>query len=148
MRPMSPRDRSRSGPQPASALMGRAAASAARSVCWIAHVFGATSATTKNRVTLRTVAPTTPQPPNSRLASTPSSVDCTSCVDSTTSSVGLSHSWSSTSDSSTSPRLPLVSARAWALACDTRVRAVSATARTIDSRNSSTTAATIDPVGS
>ena len=59
------------------------------------------------------------------------------------SSVGLSHSWSSTSDSSTSPRRPLVSASACAFAFDTRVSAVSATARMIESRNRNVMAARI-----
>src|SRR5690606_9147822 len=138
---MRARELTRRGQSRARRLIGRAGASAARSVCWMAQVFGATSATTKNRVTLAIVAANTPQAPKSEEASTPRRVDWISWLESTTSSVGLSHSWCSTSERRTSPRLPCVSASAIALAFETRVRAVSATARRIEKRNSSATAA-------
>jgi hypothetical protein len=63
----------------------------------MAHVLGATSATTKKSVTLRRVTSTMPAAPlKTRLANTPSRVDCTSWLVSATSSTGLSHSWCST----------------------------------------------------
>src|SRR5690554_387715 len=68
--------------------------------------------------------------------------DWTSWLASTTSSSGFSHAWFSTRCNTVSPLRPAVSASAWALGTDTRVRAVSATARKIDSRNRTATTAT------
>ena len=50
-----------------SAMINGASASATLSVCWIAKVFGVTSANTNNRMVMPTVAMSSPAPSNCRI---------------------------------------------------------------------------------
>ncbi len=139
VRPMRPRESSRSGPNRESAETGGAAMSAARSGCSMAQVLGAASASTKTTTTLRNVATATPHAPKSWSETMPVRVACTSWQTRTTSSTTLRNrsGCETSSTSRLAPRRPS-SWRANALARVMRVSAVSASARNTEASNMTT----------
>jgi len=134
--PISPRDRSRSGGNVLRKCRSGVMRSAARSVCWMAYVFGATSANTKNTATSRTVPTATPMGPSSRSINTPTRVAEPSCEARSTSSTELRVvTGESSISTSRCARLSPSSASARTRIRLTRVNAVSASERTVDTMN-------------
>ncbi len=113
-----PQRRKAARPRPAGQPAARP-----RSVWRMAHVLGATSASTKNTVMLR--SPIEEQADTRRATSEPSSSDWIDCDASTTSSSGLSHSGARPAAAAAAGLRPLFSASDWALGSEIRVRAVS-----------------------
>ena len=68
----------RKGANCTTATKKGATISAARSVCWTAHIFGANSAKIKMTTISNAVATTTPNAPTTSLATTPMMVAATS----------------------------------------------------------------------